>query len=146
MYARILVATDGSATATAGVREALRLAAELRSELRIVHVLPQPVLLLGASAVPATLDLEGVARDAGAQLLHEARALADGANVRVETRLLEHAGAHVGERIVDEARVWGADLIVLGTHGRRGLRRVVIGSDAEEVVAGSHVPVLLIRA
>lgn len=145
MYAKMLVGVDGSPTSTAGLREAVQLAAQLQSQLRLVHVLPQPVLLLGTAAVPATLDLEGVAREAGAHVLREARTFAENAKVRVETGLLEHAGMHVGERIVDEARLWGAELIVLGTHGRRGLRRFVLGSDAQEVVAASRVPVLLIR-
>jgi nucleotide-binding universal stress UspA family protein len=50
------------------------------------------------------------------------------------------------EAILRDARKWGADLIVMGTHGRRGLRRVVLGSDAEQVVRMSKVPVLLVRA
>ena len=72
------------------------------------------------------------------------RAAANG-SVNVETVLVEHAAARVSERIVDQAKSWGADLIVMGTHGRRGVGRVLLGSDAEQTARIAPVPVLLVR-
>ena len=72
------------------------------------------------------------------------RAAANGA-VNVETVLVEHAAARVSERIVDQVKSWGADLIVMGTHGRRGVGRVLLGSDAEQTARIAPVPVLLVR-
>lgn len=63
-----------------------------------------------------------------------------------ETVLLETLGHRVAELIIKQAKKWRADVIVLGTHGRRGLARVLMGSDAEIVVRESPVPVLLVRA
>jgi nucleotide-binding universal stress UspA family protein len=60
--------------------------------------------------------------------------------------LLETLGHRVAELIIKQAKKWRADVIVLGTHGRRGLARVLMGSDAEIVVRESPVPVLLVRA
>jgi nucleotide-binding universal stress UspA family protein len=65
--------------------------------------------------------------------------------VKVDTLLLETLGRRVADVIVREAKKWRADVIVLGTHGRSGLSRVVLGSDAELVVRESPVPVLLVR-
>jgi nucleotide-binding universal stress UspA family protein len=62
-----------------------------------------------------------------------------------ESVILETAGGRAADAIVAEAKAWGADLIVLGTHGRRGARRLVMGSDAEEIVRTTPVPVLLVR-
>ena len=60
--------------------------------------------------------------------------------------MLEHFGGQAASLIVEDAKKWKADLIVLGTHGRRGIRRLVMGSDAEEIVRTSPVPVLLVRS
>ena len=60
--------------------------------------------------------------------------------------MIESFGGRAAEFIVAQAKKWGADLIVLGTHGRRGVKRLVMGSDAEQVVRTSPVPVLLVRA
>ena len=64
----------------------------------------------------------------------------------VDSVLVESAGRKLHEIVNEHAQAWGAEAIVLGTHGRRGLRRAVLGSDAEQVVRRSSVPVLLVRA
>jgi nucleotide-binding universal stress UspA family protein len=81
----------------------------------------------------------------GERLLASAEGAARARRVNVETALLETLGRRVADVIVREAKKWRADLIVLGTHGRAGLSRVVLGSDAELVVRESPVPVLLVR-
>lgn len=71
--------------------------------------------------------------------------LASEAGVPVNTQLLKHPHAHIGADIVEEAARWGADLIVMGTHGRHGLERLMQGSHAEHVVRHTSVPVLSLR-
>ena len=67
------------------------------------------------------------------------------AGVPVETALVESQGERVSEIVVEQARAWPADLIVIGTHGRRGVDRVLMGSDAEQIARRAPVPVLLVR-
>jgi nucleotide-binding universal stress UspA family protein len=146
MYARILVPTDGSATSDLGVNEAVRLAKSLGSRIRLVHVVNEGSLV-GPYPVGDTFDrmLEEL-RAHGNSILESAQATVRKAQVPVETQLLEAYGGAASEPILREAASWRADLIVCGTHGRRGLRRIVLGSDAEYIVRQSPVPVLLVRA
>ena len=65
--------------------------------------------------------------------------------VKVDSVLLEEMGSQAGACIVEQAQKWPADLIVCGTHGRRGVRRLLLGSDAEYVVRHTRLPVLLLR-
>ncbi|HEX7439885.1 MAG TPA: universal stress protein, partial [Caldimonas sp.] len=82
----------------------------------------------------------------GEQVLQQGRARAEAAGVRVDTVLIETVAARVAEIVVDQARAWGADVIVIGTHGRRGVGRLLLGSDAEQILRLAPVPVLLVRA
>jgi nucleotide-binding universal stress UspA family protein len=84
-------------------------------------------------------------RERGEQILKDAAGIARQQGVELETKLVETPGGSVGAMIVEHAENWPADLIVLGTHGRRGIRRLVMGSDAEYVVRTTPVPVLLVR-
>jgi nucleotide-binding universal stress UspA family protein len=68
------------------------------------------------------------------------------AGLKAESIILEIMGGRAADSIVAEANAWGADLIVLGTHGRRGAKRLVMGSDAEEIVRTTPIPVLLVRS
>jgi len=77
--------------------------------------------------------------------LAKARALAEKSGVSASTTLRETLAGPAADPIVREARRIGADLIVMGTHGHRGVRRLVMGSDAEQVVRTAQVPVLLVR-
>lgn len=145
MYKRILVPTDGSDTANAGLREACKLAKETDARIRVIHVvdqvLPMPPEFYGATYE----DLTDSVRQAGAAILANAETMARAEGATVETQLVEAMGSPAGDFIVKAAREWPADLIVCGTHGRRGLRRIVMGSDAESIVRNTPVPVLLIR-
>ena len=82
----------------------------------------------------------------GRRLLDTAAAEVRAAEVEVSTVLREPKGGRVADAIVDEAREARCDLVVIGTHGRRGFQRALMGSDAELVVRESPVPVLVIRA
>jgi len=145
MYKQILVPTDGSETSNAGLREACKLAKELGSHLRFIHVVDA---LLGISpqvfGAPYEDITEGL-RKAGGRILADAESLARKEGLTAETRLVEAVGRPAGELIIHAAEEWPADLIMCGTHGRRGLRRIVMGSDAEYIVRHAPVPILLIH-
>jgi nucleotide-binding universal stress UspA family protein len=150
MYSRILVATDGSATSDLAVEQAARLAKDQHARLRIVHVVEQSRLAF-AAAGPVAIDLEGVLealRKAGQQALDRGRAAALKLDVEAETAIVgdDSIDDRVAVILAQEATRWKADLIVLGTHGRRGLNHLLMGSVAETVarIAPSHV--LLVRS
>lgn len=144
-YRRILVAIDGSDAAARGLREAVRLAREQKSQLCIVHVVNEAVPYTPLAGAPP-VNLVPQLIESGRRVLERARAQARKHGVRAKTVLVESTGGEVAPRILAQVRRQRADLVVLGTHGRRGLRRLVLGSDAEHVVRASSVPVLLVRA
>lgn len=146
MYQNILVPVDGSETANAGLREAIELARALHARIRILHVI-NTVTWIGGNLAPSVLeDLINQARSFGECTIHEAKTAVRAAGIEVDARLIEALGDHAGDTIVAEANSWPAHLIVCGTHGRRGLKRLVLGSDAEYVVRNARVPVLLISS
>ncbi|HXZ49052.1 MAG TPA: universal stress protein [Usitatibacter sp.] len=146
MYRRILVPVDGSATANRGLREAVRLAQDQGAKLRLVHVVDEGAAL---GVAEAGVDVEGLVEALvknGRAVLERARRSAEKLGARPETAIYETMAGPASESILREARKWRADLIVMGTHGRRGLRRIVLGSDAEHVLRETPVPVLFVRA
>lgn len=144
-YRRILVAVDGSAASARGLREALRLARGEDAELCILHVVNEAVPYTPLAGAPP-INLIPLLVESGRTLLEKARAQAHKQGVEAKTVLVESSQRDAAGSIVAQARKQRADLIVLGTHGRRGLRRIVLGSDAEQVVRTASVPVLLVRA
>lgn len=146
MYGRILVPVDGSEAANRGLKEAIGMAQELRATLRLVHAVNEVVFDSGYSPTMYLDQLVELMREAGRTILRNAEALARTQGAEPQTALLESIGASAADIIVEQARQWPADLIVMGTHGRRGLRRLVMGSDAEAVLRLSPVPVLMVRS
>ena len=146
MYQRILVPVDGSHTSTLGLQEAIRIAIDQRAKLRIVHVVDEIVVAQNFEGFINTGDLVGALRDAGKKALQNALALARKRDLKPESALFESLGGRISEIIVKEAKKWRADLIVMGTHGRRGVTRMVLGSDAEAILRVTPVPVLLVRS
>ncbi|MET0518721.1 MAG: universal stress protein [Burkholderiaceae bacterium] len=146
MYAKILVPLDGSDTSVKGLREATRLARLTGGQLRLLHVNDLQALAsystAGLGLTPEVLEL---VRQGGDDLLAKARAEVEAAGVPVQTQMIEAVGTRVSDLVVQVAGEWGAELIVLGTHGRRGLGRALMGSDAEQIVRHAPVPVLLVR-
>ncbi len=142
MYRRILVAIDCSGVSLAALKEAIRLAKVQQAMLRIVHVV-DAVNLTGDTIC----DAEEILGECGSKGLCEARAEAAKAGVLAEAQLLtsQKASDAISDIIMKEAAAWHADVIVMGTHGRRGLNRLLLGSVAEGVVRSSCIPVLLIR-
>ncbi|HSJ81979.1 MAG TPA: universal stress protein [Thiobacillus sp.] len=146
MYSRILVAIDGSPGAAHALRHAVGLAKGLSASLRIIHVVDLGLLPYGPEL---SIDIDALldARYAAAEkILAAARDSVQAPELEVETRLLDTATPvqHVAAAIAEAAASWPADLLVLGTHGRRGVERWLLGSVAEGVARRSTVPVLLV--
>ena len=146
MYQRILVPVDGSHTSTLGLQEAIRLAIDQRARLRLIHVVDELLVAQNFEGYINAGDLIDSLEESGKKALQKAVALTRKHDLKVDASLFETVGGRVADVIMREARKWKADLIVMGTHGRRGLGRVVLGSDAEAVLRETRVPVLLVRA
>jgi nucleotide-binding universal stress UspA family protein len=147
MYQRILVPVDGSTTSSKGLEEAVKLAMLTKARLRLIHVIDELAFAAGFEAYAAySGDLVPMMKEAGEQLLAQAKARVQASGISVDTKLFETLSARVSEVVADEAKSWRADLIVIGTHGRRGVGRLLLGSDAEQIVRMAPVPVLLVRA
>jgi nucleotide-binding universal stress UspA family protein len=147
VYRRILVAVDGSRPSALALDEAIRLAREQpESMLRVLHVVNEGLTLPPGVLSPNLAETDEQAYTQGRAVLDAAESQARGAGVRVEGILAGAVAQRAGARIVDEASEWSADLIVCGTHGRGGIVRLVLGSDAEYVVRHARVPVLLLRS
>lgn len=144
MYKQILVPVDGSATSKRGFEEAMRIAKESGGTIRLVHVVDELVLVDPEVPVYYQAMIESL-RENGKAILAKSEAAVKAQGIPVQAVLLETMGMRAADLIVEQAAQWPADLIVMGTHGRRGLRRVVLGSDAELVIRQTTVPVLLLR-
>lgn len=144
MYQHILVPTDGSDTAKRGLQEAIELARHLHSRIRVLHIYSVVALITPYSSLAEETLASGLKRN-GESILQEAAATVRAAGVEVDQRLVEAFSERIASYVIDEARDWPAQLIVCGTHGHRGLQRLVMGSDAELIVRHSPIPVLLVR-
>lgn len=147
MYSRIVVAVDDSHASNRALDEAIRIAKASNATLRIIHVLDDLSVSLAANPYAGyyTGELIENLRQGGARILEHARSRATEAGVQAETDLFDDLGLTVPERIISTAQEWSAELIVMGTHGRRGVKRAMLGSSAEGVLRSAPVPVLLVR-
>ncbi|ADJ14782.1 universal stress protein [Halalkalicoccus jeotgali] len=141
MYDRILVPTDGSAGVERAIEQAAALADVHGATIHAVFV----VNTASFASLPMETSWEGVSdmlREDGEKALERVRQIADRYGVPVETALIEGTPS---KEVVRYAEAEGCDLIVMGTHGRGGIDRLLLGSVAERVVRGSPVPVLTVR-
>jgi nucleotide-binding universal stress UspA family protein len=147
MYKRILVPVDASPASRAGLDQAIRLAELTGGELRLVHVLDAAAHASGyETAAVYCNEVVPRMKQAGARVLDACKERCQRSGVKAEGLLLETLANRVCDLVVAHARDWGAELIVIGTHGWRGADRLMRGSDAEQIVRLSPVPVLLVRA
>lgn len=153
MYQRILVPVDCSATSNKGLDEAVKLAKLTGATLRLVHLVDELSFATGFdiyAVYPVYAVYAGDAiplmKEAEQQILAQGRARAATTGVNADTLILESFATRLSDPVVEHAKTWNADLIVIGTHGRRGVGRLLLGSDAEQIVRTSPVPVLLVRA
>jgi len=145
MYREILVPLDGSITADAGLHEAIRLAAAVKARLLLLYVMLDVPVLEEFSAAVISGEVHARLSQQGRALLERAQREATERGVEAQTLLHDTNTGAVADSILAEVGRHGCDLIVMGTHGRRGIRRLTLGSDAELVLRGSPVPVLLVR-
>ena len=145
MYKRIFVPVDGSSAANRGLKEATRIARQQGASLILFHAIDESFLAAAGDGMVLPDSLIPSLRDAGRKILARALAVARKHRVRARAVLSERIVGAVADSIIREARRFKADLIVMGTHGRRGVRRLVLGSDAEQVLRQTPVPVLLVR-
>ena len=146
MFKQILVPVDGSDTSAIGLNTAIELAVDQKATLHILHVVDETVLT--QSVVAGGYLSEDVLKafvDGGQKVLDAAIDRAKARGVTAHGILVEDITETVADVIVTEAHKASADLIILGTHGRRGMRRLVMGSEAEGVVRLTTVPVMLVR-
>lgn len=146
-YKRIMVAVDGSTTSDLALKESIQLTKALHSQLCIIHV----VQGFPASGIEWGIDLERfqeIMRNDGERVLNKAKKAVKDEDVSAEIQLIEISNPveKISEKIIEAIRLWNADLLVIGTHGRRGFNRFILGSVAEETIRLSQIPIHLIRA
>jgi nucleotide-binding universal stress UspA family protein len=146
MYHRILVPVDGSQPSKRGLSEAIDLARLTSGTIRVLHVINEPLMAIGVEGhVATTASLQEVLEEAGRRIVDESVETVRAAGVACEGSLGNTLQGRICELVVEEAREWKADVIVIGTHGRRGVSRFMLGSDAEQILRLAPVPVLLVR-
>jgi len=148
MYTRILVAIDSSDTAKKALDEAVRLATVLKAHLCIVHALDEGPLAQHAMGLGTYIDADKIKaemRQSAEQLLDRAVAKAGAGGANAERLLIESERKRTAEQIADAARQWKADLIVVGTHGRHGVERLLVGSVAENLTRLAETSLLMVR-
>jgi nucleotide-binding universal stress UspA family protein len=145
MYRNIVLAVDGSSSSKLALKEAVRLAALAQCTVHAIHVVDTAPLLAFADLEPA--DVADAMRKDGRAVLDEVRRTSALSGVQCHTQLLEknRVSDEVAEIIQRYVDLVDADIVVMGTHGRAGVGRVVLGSVAESLLRRSQRPVLLVR-
>jgi nucleotide-binding universal stress UspA family protein len=147
MYKHILVAVDGSDTSNLALQESVKLAKEQNALLRLVHVIDEtPAYSMTDAPFPISA-YQTIMREAGEKLLADCASAIQSAGAKFETKciVIDSLLKRICEAISEEAKSWPADLIVIGTHGRHGFDRLLLGSVAEGVIRIASKPVLIIR-
>lgn len=146
-YQHLLVPSDGSRLSDAALAQALDLAKTLGAKITLVHVQPPlPVSLVGMGDMldPATIEsLSITAERESSRIVEEARAVAAAQGLDLQTEVIKQDLPH--RAIVDAAKRHGCDLIVMASHGRRGLSSLLLGSETQRVLVNAAVPVLVVR-
>lgn len=146
MYKRILVPVDGSRNSDDGLIEAIAVAKLTGAIVRVVHVIAQPVAALAVDGFTNEVDqVYEAIHERGAKIVADALERVRAAGLEADELVLESYSAQVHALVVKAATDWRAELIVIGTHGRHGIGRLLLGSDAEEILRSSSCPVLVVR-
>ena len=146
MYESILVPIDGSATSQLGLDEAIRVARAMGSTIHLLHIVDETSFASSFEATVAlTAEVLQSLQSVGQKVLDDAQAYVRQAGIPVEGQVVESLSERVSDLVLRKAQEWGVQLVVLGTHGRRGVQRMLLGSDAEQIVRQATVPVLLVR-
>lgn len=146
-YHHLLVPTDGSDLSVRALDQAIQLAKALGSRLTVLHAqppVPLPILGMGDAIDPVTIDAMVRATREGAEaVMNAALAQVQAAGLQASQQAVEQASPHLA--IVTAARELGCDLIVMASHGRKGLEGLLLGSETQKVLATSPCPVLVVR-
>jgi nucleotide-binding universal stress UspA family protein len=144
MFKHILVPVDGSPTAQLAVDKAIGLARAFDSQVSAIFVIdPYPFTGVGTDFAYGQADYLSAATAEANSAIKAARAALEAAGVKVETSVVESHAAWRG--VVEAAQSMQADLIVMGSHGRSGLEKLVLGSVTQAVLSHTHLPVLVVR-
>ena len=145
MYKRILVPVDGSSPANCGVDEAGRLAKLTGGQIRILHVIDQAPLLGLDWSMGLSVENLQLMREDGLAILYAAASRVQNTGLQVSTVLATNVSLRLADQVLDQADDWQADLIVLGTHSRRGVPRKLLGGDADDIIRLVNIPLLFVR-
>jgi nucleotide-binding universal stress UspA family protein len=149
MYRRILVAVDGSATSNKALSAALEMASYSggRSAIRLIHVIDEMAYFMALDPYAGqSYSMLSVMQEAGEKILAAGLAIVQSAGVHADTVLVDQLGARLAESVAAQVKAWDASLVVVGTHGRKGLGRVLMGSGAEQIIRMSTCPVLVVHS
>lgn len=145
MYKRILCPVDGSDSSKCSSSEAIKLAKESCGTIRFLHVIDTFYPTLDGFEIANYNEVIKAWHESGISLLEQAKADATAGGVNADSIMLDTISNRIADIVISQAKEWSADLIVMGTHGRRGLNHLLMGSDAEAVIRTSPVPVLTVR-
>lgn len=148
MYRHILVAIDDSRTSAKALDEAIALARLHDAILEIAHAVDESLLQSFSNHGVALVDagkMQKALLDSGRTTLNDALAKARAAGLAPRERFLASEDDHAADQIAKAVADSGADLLVVGSHGRRGFRRLLLGSVAENLVRKVNVSVLIVR-
>ena len=145
MFTSILITTDGSEKAVIAASKAVELAKEQAAKLTAVVVIdPFPYIGLGEASAFGLQAYLSEAQAMATQSLDGVRAMAEAAGVPFMAETIERSA--VFEGILDAATEQGCDLIVMGSHGRSGVKALILGSETQKVLTHSRIPVLVIKS
>lgn len=145
MYKQILCPVDGSSTSHCGVMHAIALAKDQKASLHFLHVVDNYFPVVDVTGDLNYIDITERLREHGKKILTQARETAKLAGVSANVKLVASTRGQIYKSILNHVNKCHADLIVMGTHGLRGIERLVMGSDAETIARTSPIPVLLVR-
>jgi nucleotide-binding universal stress UspA family protein len=147
MYKRILVAIDESATSDLALREAINLAKDQNAVLQVVHVVDLTPICLTEETPYPYVECQKAMEERGEKILASRATTVREAGIEVDSKLItiKQLWVTIYGVIEEQSQQWPADLIVIGTHGRRGFQHVRLGSVAEGLIRIATKPVLLIR-
>lgn len=145
MFTSLLIPTDGSEKAVIAASKAVELAKEQGAKLTAVVVIdPFPYIGLGEASAFGLQAYLSEAQAMATQSLDGVRAMAEAAGVPFMAETIERSA--VFEGILDAATEQGCDLIVMGSHGRSGVKALILGSETQKVLTHSRIPVLVIKS
>jgi nucleotide-binding universal stress UspA family protein len=148
MYTKVCVAIDNSSTASKALDEAIALCSALKAQLCIAFVADEAGLMQHGMGLGTYMDVDKIKADmraTGNQLLDQAVTRAAAGGCKAEKLLIESANRRVAETLSDVASRWGADLLVIGAHGVRGVERLLVGSVAENLTRICGISLLIVR-